>query len=106
MFEQIYRDTCLFRYRTGVAVKITFVHFCSRDIIKWIFQNYVRTFVTVEQRSRPKYSVSLKLKTPLHNRMFPSNTISTGQDRHFNAFLARNSFLTKLKYTPTNSDQK
>ena len=104
--EQIYRNTCLFRYKTAVVVKITFLDICSREIITWKIQNEERSFVIAAQPSRPKYSVSLKLNTPLCSRMFPSNTISTGQDRHFNAFLARNLFLTKLKYNPTNSDQK
>jgi hypothetical protein len=30
--EQIYKDTRLFQYKTCVAVKITFLHFCPRHM--------------------------------------------------------------------------
>ena len=104
--EQIYKNTCLFRYKTAVVVKITFLDICSREIITWKIQNEERSFVIAAQPSRPKYSVSLKLNTPLHSRIFPSNTNSTGQRQTYECSSHTKLVSKKVKYNPTKSDQK
>jgi hypothetical protein len=103
--EQIYTDTRPFQNKTCVAVKITFLRFCPRNMIQCKFQNQYRPFVTVSQPSSPIYSFSLQLNPPSYSTMFPSNTNFTGTDR-CECSSARNWFLTKLKYNPTKSNQK
>ena len=39
IFEQIYTVSFLFRHKTGIAVKLTFSHFCPRNSVQYKLQN-------------------------------------------------------------------